>query len=146
MTSLCHNIGMGAGKRFSAAVGAEDEPLATLEAAQAAVDDFVDGCGLDGRAAARLSVVVEEVIANALRHGGARRIAFALDHGSGGVRLSFEDDGQPFDPTAEREFRGPDTDTGGGVGLALIRSWGRQLRYTRNDGRNLLSLTLKLDR
>jgi len=117
-----------------------------LIAAQTAVDEFAEPAGLDARAAARLSVVVEEVLSNALRHGGARNVAFDLRHERGAVAITFEDDGIAFDPTSAREFSGPDSETGGGVGLALLRSWGSRLKYAHDGRCNRLSLVLKLDR
>jgi len=62
------------------------------------------------------------------------------------VTIEVEDDGAPFDPTVERSFTGPNPETGGGVGLALLRSWGGNLAYDRAEGRNHLSLTLRLER
>ena len=137
---------MGARKRFSTAVESGADAGAMLEAAQAVVEGFVAEHGLDGRAAARLGVLIEEIAANALRHGGAARIAFTLEPALDGVGIDFEDDGVAFDPTLDRGFSGPDPETGGGVGLALLRAWGERMRWAREGGTNRLSLILRLDR
>lgn len=143
---MWHNIPMGAGKRFSADLRPGGDAGPILIAAQAAVDAFVDEERLDPRAAARLSVVIEEILANALHHGRAGQVSFGLKAETGRIAIALEDDGEAFDPTADRTFDGPDEDTGGGVGLALLRSWGEALDYTRDGGVNRLSLRLKLDR
>lgn len=135
---------MGAGKRFSAEIADGEGPAAALAAAQRAVDGFAATENLESRDAARLSVVIEEVLANSIRHGGARRVSFDLESRPGAVAIVLLDDGQPFDPTAPRAFDGPDEQTGGGVGLALLNAWGRELRYSRGQGRNRLALELRL--
>lgn len=138
---------MGAGKRFSACVQAGDDPAGVSLAASIAVEEFVNDEALGERTSARLSVVVEELVSNAARHGlghGPVAIALTLAAGQGCIAIVMEDDGIPFDPTHQREFAGPDTMTGGGVGLALVRAWSKSLRYTRESGRNRIALTLSL--
>ena len=144
---MCHTIAMGAGKRFSARVSAGDDPAAASLAALAAAEDFAHEAGLDARGGARLAVVVEELVSNAIRHGaegGAIAIDLTLEAGEGEIALALIDDGVAFDPTAERNFTGPDAETGGGVGLALVKAWANAFRYTRDGGRNLIELRLRL--
>lgn len=138
---------MGVGKRFSARVSAGDDPAAASLAALAAAEEFAHAAGLDARGGARLAVVVEELVSNAVRHGRADdaiEIGLAMAIVQGGVDLVLEDDGVAFDPTEPRAFNGPDPDTGGGVGLALVRAWADSLRYARESGRNRLELLLRL--
>ena len=138
---------MGAGKRFSARVSAGDDPAAASLAALAAAEDFAHEAGLDARGGARLAVVVEELVSNAIRHGaegGAIAIDLTLTAGDGEIALSLIDDGVAFDPTAERSFPGPDTETGGGVGLALVKAWADTLTYARLEGRNIIELRLRV--
>ena len=138
---------MGAGKRFSARVSAGDDPAAASLAALAAAEDFASTAGLDARGGARLAVVVEELVSNAVRHGaedGSIAIELAMAVSGDEVELVLEDDGVAFDPTEERAFRGPDPETGGGVGLALVRAWANGFGYTRENGRNRIELRLRL--
>ena len=138
---------MGAGKRFLARVSAGDDPAAASLAALAAAEDFASEAALDARGGARLAVVVEELVSNAIRHGaegGAIAIDLTLEAGEGEIALALIDDGVAFDPTAERNFTGPDAETGGGVGLALVKAWANAFRYTRDGGRNLIELRLRL--
>ena len=144
---MCHTIAMGAGKRFSARVSAGDDPAAASLAALAAAEDFAHEAGLDARGGARLAVVVEELVSNAIRHGaegGAIAIDLTLEAGEGEIALLLIDDGVAFDPTADRNFSGPDAESGGGVGLALVKAWANAFRYTRDGGRNLIELRLRL--
>ena len=144
---MCHTIAMGAGKRFSARVSAGDDPAAASLAALAAAEDFASEAGLDARGGARLAVVVEELVSNAIRHGaanGAIAMDLSLNAGDGEIALELVDDGVAFDPTAERNFSGPDAESGGGVGLALVKAWANRLAYSRRDGRNRIELQLRL--
>ena len=137
---------MGAGKRFSAGLQPGGDPSVVLVAALAAVEDFIAEARLDDRDGARLAVVVEELASNALRHGATERwlkLDLALTAELDGVRLTLEDDGVAFDPTADTDFAGPDRLTGGGVGLALVRTWADELAYARIDGRNRLELRVR---
>ena len=138
---------MGAGKRFSARVSAGDDPAAASLAALAAAEDFASEAALDARGGARLAVVVEELVSNAIRHGaadGAIMIDLSLTAGDGEIALALIDDGVAFDPTADRNFSGPDAETGGGVGLALVKAWANSFAYSRQDGRNVIELRLRL--
>ena len=145
---MCHTIAMGAGKRFSARVSAGDDPAAASLAALAVAEDFASEAGLDARGGARLAVVVEELVSNAIRHGAAHggiAIDLTLTAGEGEIALELIDNGVAFDPTARRNFFGPNSDTGGGVGLALVKAWANAFRYTRDGGRNVIELRLRLN-
>ena len=110
-----------------------------------ASERFSLSAGLAPIAAARLGVVIEELVSNTLRHGAESRditVEFVLSEAAGQVRIELTDNGAPFDPTAEREFDGPDRDSGGGVGLALIRAWAYEASYARESGRNHVRITL----
>ena len=138
---------MGAGKCFSAQVSAGDDPAAASLAALAAAEDFAHEARLDARGGARLAVVVEELVSNAIRHGaadGTIAIDLSLTAADGEIALELVDDGVAFDPTAERSFAGPDAENGGGVGLALVKAWANALTYRREANRNVLELRLRL--
>lgn len=71
----------------------------------------------------------------------------ALGRKRGRLRISFVDDGQPFDPLA---FRGPDLEDAteergiGGLGIHIVRSLVHQARYRRKDDRNHLHLIRRI--
>jgi len=103
---------------------------------------FAAGAGLEPDATGRLSVVVEEWIANVVEHGDGAdgaRIYMRLRLTAGVVRLSVSDAGKPFDPRTA-VFDGPDPQSGGGAGLALIAGLCRITGYARRGGRNRLVL------
>ena len=71
----------------------------------------------------------------------------ALGWRAGRLRISFVDDGRPFDPLA---FRGPDMEEAteergiGGLGIHIVRSLAHQARYRREGGRNHLHLVRRI--
>lgn len=133
-------------RRFSAFVARGQDPRPTIAEALAFVRSFLPHSPLDERAQIKLLIVVEELVANTLRHGGRNRdvsLWFALEQAGEAVAVELEDDAPPFDPVEAPEFTGPDMQTGGGVGLAIIRTWGEAITYTRHDDRNRVKLTVR---
>jgi serine/threonine-protein kinase RsbW len=140
-----HTIPMATEERFSTTVDSRDDVGPQIVAALKVTERFARSANLAPIAAARLSVVVEELVSNTLRHGAdgaAITVEFTLTAADGLIRLCLADDCPPFDPTRERQFDGPDRDSGGGVGLALIRAWAREAAYARESGRNHVRLVL----
>jgi serine/threonine-protein kinase RsbW/sigma-B regulation protein RsbU (phosphoserine phosphatase) len=120
-----------------------------FEELQRALDAFP----LDKRARLSVELVFEEVVANVVRHGTMpnRRTTLSLEVAleDDAVRLTFLDDGVPFDPR-ERPDPTPPVDLehaeAGGRGLMLIRSVARAVEYARTpEGRNRLTVTISRD-
>ena len=132
-------------ERFSATVQSRDDARPAILAAIEATERFAVREAISPNAVARLLIVVEELVSNALRHGGeGRAVTFdlAIARSDRQVRLDIADDGAPFDPGAERQFAGPDRERGGGVGLELIRAWAHEMTYAREDGFNRVRITM----
>ena len=137
---------MGAGKRFSGGLRPGADPGPIIIAAVAAARSFAEEADLGERSAARLAVVVEELVSNALRHGAPDRwikVSLKLESSPLGVAIGFEDDAGPFDPTSRPAFVGPDAETGGGVGLELVRAWAETFDYERVGDRNRIDIALR---
>jgi len=134
-------------KRFSAHHRPGEPVAATVRSAILTAHEFAHACGMVPAAAARLAVVVDELVGNLLRHGrpgGDVRLKLTLQPGlgEGEVAMTLEDDCPPFDPRAAA-FDGPDGDSGGGVGLALVRAFADIAGYEHRDGLNRLTLRLR---
>lgn len=137
---------MRAGEHFSGRLNAGADPRAIVIAALNAARSFADKSGLSQRSEARLAIVVEELVSNAVRHGSsgnAITLSLTIDARPSRVVVLFEDDGVAFDPTLERVFSGPDEDSGGGVGLELVKAWCDSFAYERVDGRNRVRVNLR---
>ena len=138
---------MDQSRRFSAFVASGYDPHPTILEALHFTRDFLSTCTLSERARDKLAMVVEELVSNALRHGkgpvadpGEVSLWLSLDDTGDEVVIEMEDTGASFDPSASDTFSGPDPDSGGGVGLAIIQAWGEDLSYMRMANRNMLRL------
>jgi len=106
--------------------------------------------GLGRDACLRLTLLVEELFTNTVAHGHGQDseapVRLAFDVAPGRVGLLYEDTGRPHNPFAAVAI--PD-DTArveerpvGGLGLVLIAALASEVRYRREDGKNLISLTI----
>jgi len=132
-------------RRFSAFVASGRDPRSAILQALEFARDFLPHSSLDERARVKAAIIVEELVANSLRHGSADRdlsLWLSLDDVGDGVMVEMEDDGAAFDPASRANFEGPNPHTGGGVGLAIVRAWGEDISYTRAGNRNLLRLRI----
>ena len=136
-------------KRASITLRAEEAELTRL---QAFAVEFAHQWGLPDDERSRLLIILDELFTNAVTHGRGPRsaggtIAVALGWRAGRLRISFVDDGRPFDPLA---FRGPDLEEAteergiGGLGIHIVRSLVHQARYRREGGRNHLHLVRRI--
>ncbi len=119
---------------------------------RAFADKFAHQCGLPDDERSRLLIILDELFTNAVTHGygphsAGGTIAVALGWRAGRLRISFVDNGQPFDPLA---FRGPDLEEAteergiGGLGIHIVRSLVHQARYRREGDRNHLHLIRRI--
>jgi serine/threonine-protein kinase RsbW len=136
-------------KRASITLCAEPAELARL---QAFAVEFAHRWGVPDDERSRLLIILDELFTNAATHGRGPRsaggtIAVALGWRAGRLRISFVDDGRPFDPLA---FRGPDLEEAteergiGGLGIHIVRSLVHQARYRREGDRNHLHLVRRV--
>ncbi len=133
-------------RRFSAFVAKGHDPHSTILDAFQFAQDFLGGSCLEERSCVKAAILVEELVSNCLRHGGAKRdlsLSLSLHEIHDTVVLNIKDDGPAFDPSGETNFVGPDPESGGKIGLAIVRAWGDEIAYSRNNGCNVLHLTIK---
>ncbi|SDD01999.1 Anti-sigma regulatory factor (Ser/Thr protein kinase) [Sphingomonas sp. YR710] len=107
--------------------------------------DFGAHHGLAAIAAARLAIVIEEIVTNAIEHGrvaAGDQVDLSLALQSGGVRVVFVEPGLPFDPRQATPATPVHEQRGGGAGLDLVKHWTRVVDYRTVDGINRLELIL----
>ena len=100
-----------------------------------------------------LELAVVEAATNVVRHaygGRGGRVEVELAREGSGIALSVLDSGTSFDPTRvppprEPDPRDPSTWPEGGMGLPIIRAACDELLYRSENGRNRLTLHLKVD-
>ena len=126
--------------------------LAELERLQKCVDAFCDRATLSEQARYHLSLVLEELLVNAVKHGHCdppgNAIEISLRVSGDRVQIAFSDCGIPFNPLAT-----PSPNVAehvgcrpiGGLGIYLVRSLMPDIRYERRGGRNYLYLTKPIE-
>jgi serine/threonine-protein kinase RsbW len=95
--------------------------------------------------AARLAIIVEELVVNLVEHGGATVIGaveLSLAWEAGGpISLVLIDGGIAFDPrVADAGAAIPDR--GGGAGLNLVRAWATIVDYHSDGDRNRMEVSI----
>ena len=99
--------------------------------------------GMDERETKRLRLAVEEAVANIINHGLATTIKLQVKTADDQLVLTIDDDGQPFDPTADSttDFSVPaDERPPGGLGIMFLHKMTDGLEYQRIDGHNILKI------
>jgi len=128
-----------------------DSDLEELERLKTFIDGFCDREGVPDETRYHLSLALEELVVNAIKHGAceprqnAIRVAMNVDGGQ--LHITVCDNGVVFDPL---KFPPPDLSRSlssrpiGGLGIHLVRCLIPDIRYERHGGRNYLYLTKPL--
>lgn len=114
------------------------------------IEDFSDRAGWSLEFNLQVQLVLEEMVLNVMNHSGATDpVTLKLESGQGEARFEIIDRGIPFDPT--RAPVPPEGDASslqdmaiGGLGIHLVRSMVKEMRYRRAGGANHLTLVLPI--
>jgi serine/threonine-protein kinase RsbW len=93
-----------------------------------------------------VELALEEWLTNVFRHGGCSQLALRVSIEPSGIRMHFEDDGPPFDPSECPQPALPvslEEARPGGLGLFLIQAYGRSWRYARAEDCNLMDIWIQ---
>ncbi|MCG5239178.1 ATP-binding protein [Azospirillum doebereinerae] len=126
--------------------------LSELERLATAIDDFVERNALPPELTFTLTLCLDELFTNSIRHGYAdasrHLVHIRLESDETEVRAELEDDGIPFNPFADApppilsddiEQRRP-----GGLGVFLVKESMDRVAYRREGGRNRIQLAKAL--
>jgi len=135
LEQLCENKGLRSAEIADGALTLVlKNSLTAVEEGRSAISRFLGP--LDPMVQNRLEVLFEELVSNTVRHGFAanssQSIHVLVQRGPGAIRLTFEDDGLPFDPTkVDVAARMAVTDPAqlGGLGIPLIARLSSLFRY-----------------
>lgn len=126
--------------------------LSEIARAAELVEAFGREHGIPERALFDVNLSLDEILTNIVSYGYdddfEHRIVVRLALVPGGLRVEVEDDGRPFDPLAvpEPDIMAPVEDRPiGGLGLCLVRKLMSDLAYERRNGRNVLTMTRRID-
>ncbi len=117
------------------------------------VEELCEEMGLGMDRVFNLNLVLEEAVTNVVMYaypqGEEHELWVKATADGGMLTLTVEDEGVPFDPTAEA----PEVDVTlsaeereiGGLGIFLISQMMDEVGYERKDERNILTMKLKID-
>ena len=97
------------------------------------------GCPADVRR--QIDTAADEVMANIVDYSGAARMLLDYEVNSNEIRLSFKDDGKPFNPLDVPSPDLPKVSAEGGLGIFIAKNLMDRLSYEYSDGLNVLTLT-----
>lgn len=132
-------------RRFSAFVAKDCNSAPVIRQSLQFARDFLADHDFQPRLQVKLAIVVEELVTNALHHGGKGRdlsLSLELSKRDGSIVLLMEDNGIAFNPLSVPPVKAPNPKTGGGIGLAIVQAWASDTSYKRDDVTNTLGLTL----
>lgn len=117
-----------------------------------ALNTFLEDCKAPPKARTQLAVACEEIFVNIASYaygeaGGEATVRFAYDAQTQRVCVTFVDGGQAFDPLAAETpdiTLAPDKRRMGGLGILMVRRTMDAVHYTREDGKNILTLEKQL--
>jgi serine/threonine-protein kinase RsbW len=114
------------------------------------VRDQLAAWNIGERPAYIAELALDELLTNIIRYAytdkDTHTIGIGLRLASDDLTLSFDDDGQPFDPVSAAPLAQSNQIHEariGGRGLIMIRSMAQSLRYEHRDGRNHLFVVIK---
>ena len=112
------------------------------------VNAYLLEAGVEERQRHAVDLALEELVSNTIRHGyedvDEHEIRIQVAVTESDVRVTLEDDAQPFDPTSmpvPPQLSLADVPVGG-RGILMVRRMIGDMRYRRATGRNLLTLVL----
>ena len=87
----------------------------------------------------------EELFINIVNYSGADNVDFTYTKAGEDLTVIFSDNGIPFDPAdadvGEKEFEELDR---GGMGIMFAHMLSEEMKYSRADGRNILTLRFRV--
>lgn len=95
----------------------------------------------------KLMIAVDEIYSNIVHYSHASQAQISIAKEGDAIRLVFRDDGKPYNPLEAEE---PDITASaedraiGGLGIFMVRKMMDQVDYTYQEGRNILTLSIRL--
>lgn len=110
---------------------------------RAALHDYGLCAGLDARTLKKTEIAIEEAVVNIVNYSQAEWMELTVKGDRLALSVTLRDNGIAFDPTQQAEV---DTERAtaerqvGGLGIALLRKIADEVRYSRTDDTNILTI------
>lgn len=103
------------------------------------VQHYLTGeCNIPNKDAVTVTVVIDELVQNAIKHGTASCIDLRVSVTGNQVKVMIHDDGRPFNPTLNPA---PTNDSSQAIGLKIVQGLTHDLTYTYTFSQNVMSYT-----
>lgn len=114
------------------------------------IEEQLDKADFDNKTKMKIITASEEIIVNVMTYaysGGEGDLVIVFDDGVDSIRITFSDNGKPFNP-----FDEPEKDISlsaeerniGGMGILMIKNLMDDVRYEYKDNQNVLTIMKKL--
>ena len=137
---------------FDAILGDESISVVPDSDSLAAVGLFADSLSakleIVPKIANKINIVFDEIYANIVNYSNATLATISYSIENGKLRISFTDDGIPYNPLEAAE---PDTTLSaeerkiGGLGIFMVKKMTESMEYEYADGKNVLTLVIALN-
>ena len=107
------------------------------------LSETLEGWQIPMKLANRILIASDEIYSNIVHYSGAKTAVVTLTDGGEGLTVRFADDGVPYDPTdaGEPDITLPAQEREiGGLGIFLVKKLAAELRYSRENGKNILTV------
>ena len=126
-----------------------DSHPANLAPVRKAIETFASDSGFDEKSVAEIGLVVNEAMANVIRHAYANQtdkpILVTASSDDRQITITLRDWGNGVDPST-LPHRAHDPNTPGGVGLICLRQWMDQVTYAPQPDRGILTTLIRRKR
>ena len=116
------------------------------------VDEVCEETGIDMHIVMQLNLAIEEAVVNVMNYaypaGTSGNVCIDIDTNEELLTVVITDSGTPFDQTKKKEVDitlSAEERPIGGLGIHLVRQLMDSVDYERIDGKNVLTLTKKLN-
>ena len=115
------------------------------QAGVAAASDFLDEVVTMPSLLPKLHIVMDEICSNIVKHSSAKGFEVDLEQVDKGVKLTFVDDGEAYDPLSHTD---PDTTLSaaerpiGGLGIMMVKKMSDSVAYERVGDRNRFTVVI----
>ncbi|MDR3279633.1 MAG: ATP-binding protein [Synergistaceae bacterium] len=114
------------------------------------IDEILSGC-VSAEFLTMFKLIADEILANVSMYAydddADKWLEVSISVKGGVAFMAFSDEGKPFDPMSAPE---PDTDLSaeerelGGLGIYIVKNLVDETSYSREDGRNILTIKKKI--
>ena len=137
---------------FDAILSDESISVVPDSDSRVAVGAFADSLSrkleIVSKIANKINIVFDEIYANIVNYSKATLVSVFYSIENGKLRISFTDNGIPYNPLEAAE---PDTTLSaeereiGGLGIFMVKKMTESMEYEYTDGKNILTLVIKLN-